>query len=322
MPEILYWGTPPFTFNTKITTMIKFVLGLILSLSMTLCVAQSPSGCGSSNWASSITINQNQTFSVPSLSGATYRWVVSNSNLLIVSGQGTPTVTIKGNANGSAVLYVTRYKDGVSACADKKTITVSQKPNGTLCTASIASIWCNEYNSNGYNSIINTVVNVSNPFQNPAWVEASFNPAYLSGLQLAGGAYSISAGATTTIPSQFAINAQNNFPGGFYVPMRVRYTDLVTGQVCTVTLNPLVTSCGGGLGNQRLAAPGTVPSANDPSIEPVHIELYDLDGKKVMDQDIEGNLPILNSQHSGLHILHILYSDGSGRKEKIMLENR
>lgn len=303
--------------------MIKFLLGLILSLSTTLCVAQSASGCGSSNWTGTVPINQTRTFSVPTLSGATYRWVVSSSHLQIVSGQGTPTVTIRGNSIGNAVLYVTRYKDGVSACADKKTLSVTQIIiDPPSCTASINDIWCSPYSSNGFNSMINTVVNVTNPFSNSAWVEASFNPAYLNGLQLAGGAYSISPNQTTTIPSQFAINAANNFPGGFYVPMLVRYTDLVTGQTCTVTLNPLVIGCSGSPGPQRTAAPGSIQLNDDPSVEPVHIELYDLDGKKVMGQDVEGRLPELNGKHSGLHILHIQYSDGKVRKEKIMLENR
>ena len=107
----------------------------VLFLALGQAMAQSASGCGSSGWPSSIPAGSTRTFTVPSLSGATVRWVVTG-NLQIVSGQGANTVTIKGTSSGSGTVYVTRWKDGVSACADKRSVSIT---TGTPCPSPTSS---------------------------------------------------------------------------------------------------------------------------------------------------------------------------------------
>ncbi len=101
--------------------MKKLILAIIFSCSLSLSYAQICSSCNASGWDTSVPQGVNQTYSVPSLSGATYVWVVTGG-LTIVSGQGTRTVTVRANNNGT--LYVTRYKNGHSACANRANITI------------------------------------------------------------------------------------------------------------------------------------------------------------------------------------------------------
>ena len=87
--------------------------------------SQSPSGCGSTNWPNYVSTTSGSSFTVPAGSGTgwTYVWVVSPS-LTILSGQGTTTAVIKGVSGTSGQVCITRYKNGVNACADCKTVTV------------------------------------------------------------------------------------------------------------------------------------------------------------------------------------------------------
>ncbi|MGB3464270.1 MAG: T9SS type A sorting domain-containing protein [Cyclobacteriaceae bacterium] len=105
------------------------VLFIVLFLMSSVTLAQSPIGCGSANWSSSVANTIGGTsFSVPAGSGSnwTYRWVVTSPALQIVSGQGTTTAFIRGvSGNSAGTIYVTRYKDGVSACTDYKNVTIS-----------------------------------------------------------------------------------------------------------------------------------------------------------------------------------------------------
>ena len=78
------------------------------------------SSCNATGWDLSVPQGTTQTYTIPSLSGATYVWVVTGG-LVIENGQGTATVTVR--VNGQGTLYVTRYKISHNACANKATIT-------------------------------------------------------------------------------------------------------------------------------------------------------------------------------------------------------
>lgn len=93
---------------------------LTLMLFFSFAYGQVCSSCGASGWDTSVPTGNSQTYSVPSLSGATYVWVVTGG-LQILSGGNSSTVNIR--VNGTGTLYVTRYKTGNSACANKATIT-------------------------------------------------------------------------------------------------------------------------------------------------------------------------------------------------------
>lgn len=102
--------------------LIIFVLFFTISLNY----GQVASGCGSTNWPSNVSTTVGSSFTVPAGSGTgwTYVWVVTPS-LNIVTGQGTTTAVIRGYNNfSSGTVYVTRYKNGVSACADMKTVNI------------------------------------------------------------------------------------------------------------------------------------------------------------------------------------------------------
>ncbi len=299
--------------------MIKYLTLLIFSAMTSMAIAQGPSGCGSSNWASTIAKNTTQTFTVPSLSGATYRWVVSNSKLQIMSGQGTPTVTIRGNSCGTGTLYVTRYKDGVSACADKKTINVTGciigDPDPVRCSAFVTYTMCSQYNQLGHNSLIDVEVSVTNPWNTGATVEVVAHPAFLSNaFNHVSGPYPLLPSETRLALCQFSMfSSDHSNPVGWYTPVKVTYTQNGTGLTCVRYLNPLITGCSGS--PARLANPetGIAPL-------PVEMQLYDMNGRKFMDQKVDGELPQLKSSPPGLHILNIRKSDGSVEKRKVMLE--
>lgn len=102
----------------------------IFTIALLCCVlhyaiAQSCSSCNSSGWTLTIPAGQSKTYSVPSLSGATYVWTVTGG-LSIVSGQGTTQITINPTTSGQ--LCVTRYKTGSTACADCAQLNIVQPP--------------------------------------------------------------------------------------------------------------------------------------------------------------------------------------------------
>lgn len=120
---------------------MKKIIILTFLLSVSITFGQVPSGCGSSNWPNSVSNSgPGSLFSVPigSGSGWTYRWIVSPSNAFtIVSGQGTPNAYIRGNSGFSqGTVYVTRFKDGVSACADMKPVSIGS--GGVLCNYTLS----------------------------------------------------------------------------------------------------------------------------------------------------------------------------------------
>jgi hypothetical protein len=238
--------------KTKFYSSVFFFFAMIF-----LSFSQTPSGCGSINWPSPIsTGGSGSLFSVPpgTGSGWTYQWIVSPANAFtIVSGQNTPNAYIKGNPGYSqGTVYVTKFKNGVSACSDFKTVLISTRDSGggTICTATVHQIWCTP--SNTHNAMINVRINASNPFPNNASILIQWDPDYFSGgLCLAPNDCLGTMGPyeSNIKPSQFSIDASGTSNvSGFYVPIIVRYTDLVTGSVCTVKLNPLVT---GGCGNNN-----------------------------------------------------------------------
>ena len=111
--------------NLKLHKMKKVITSIFL-LVLSISFGQQASGCGSLNWPSIVT-STGSIFNVPAGTGAgwIYFWVVTPSaNLQIVSGQGTPNAIIKGTAGTSGQVYVTKYKDGILACADMKNITI------------------------------------------------------------------------------------------------------------------------------------------------------------------------------------------------------
>jgi hypothetical protein len=116
---------------------MKKIIILTFLLIVSITFGQVPSGCGSTNWPSSVTTSAGSSFTVPAGSGTgwTYVWVVT-PGLQIVTGQGTTTTVIQGNIGfSSGSVYITRYKNGVSACADVKTITIG---NAVLCNYTLS----------------------------------------------------------------------------------------------------------------------------------------------------------------------------------------
>jgi|GEM_PF-5345858 len=303
---------------------MKKSLWLIFSLLTSMCFAQSPvpSGCGASNWPAGMIEGTSRTYSVPVLSGATYHWVVSGASLQIVSGQGTPTATIRGVQCGAGTVYVTRYKDGASACADKLDVNVHGlgcggpiNPNPTTCEASVHSAHCSPYFLDGHNSLIDLNVSLTNPFPNQATARAQWNPANINGIQRAGGILQLAPGASALLASQFSFQQiNNNHPAGFYVPSIVVYTDNVTGETCTVYLNPLLNGCNGN--PQRIAS----TPLDDLDVKPVGMILFNMNGTKVMERELNGELPPLDSPTQGLHILHLKMEDGSVLRKKVIIQ--
>jgi hypothetical protein len=196
--------------------------------------------------------------------GSSYNYSYNFSN---TTGSRTPTsyiwtvtsavpvgsVTISANGNQSSILFSPKFKTAsISAqgldsngviCLAELSIAASTSGGGGVvtCDARVVQIWCSPAPS-GYTAEINARVAVSNPFSNTASVLIQWNPKSFSGQLVAGGQYNLASKATATLPTQFDINAQTRNPNGFYVPMIVVYTDLVTGATCTVEyLNPLVT---------------------------------------------------------------------------------
>jgi hypothetical protein len=138
------------------------------------------------------------------------------------------------------------------------TVSGCEPTNPPVCEEEVESIWCNDYNgplSGQYPIIVNSSVKLCNPFNHSASGTYSWNPAYFSGIQLAGGTFgNLPAGGSAVMPSQFALNADGNAnPNGFYIPFKIKYVDNVTGAIQYVYLNPLVAPCGddGGSGNQN-----------------------------------------------------------------------
>lgn len=118
---------------------MKKIIALILLMNISITFGQVPSGCGSVNWPSNVPTTSGVSFSVPAGSGTgwTYVWVVSpSSNLTILSGQGTTTAIIKGISGLSGTVYVTRYKNGVSACTDMKPVSIGS--GGDLCNYTLS----------------------------------------------------------------------------------------------------------------------------------------------------------------------------------------
>jgi hypothetical protein len=196
-----------------------------------------------------VTAGSTQTYTYSNTTGTpeTISWSVENSpaGSMTISGSGaTVTVTFASNF-ASGTLVATGAGGTASTCEDKLNIAISGVPPPPICSASINSIWCSQ-GSGGYNAMINANVNVKNPFPHTASVSAQWDPNYFSGVLAAGGQYNLAVGASIVLPSQFEINAQTSSSSGFYVPMLVTYTDLVTQAVCTVSLDPLVTGgCNG-----------------------------------------------------------------------------
>ncbi len=164
---------------------------------------------------------------------------------IVISGSGTST-TISFSSNFLMGRISVSGTGGGSSIPDCGDIANISRPPVFSCSASVVQVWCSPASS-GYNAQINARVSVTNPFPNTASVLVQWNPNLLSGQLVAGGQYNVNANTTTILPTQFDINTQTSNPNGFYVPMFVRYTDLVTGATCTVdNLNPLVTgSCNG-----------------------------------------------------------------------------
>lgn len=136
------------------TKLIAFLLFISL-----FSFGQDPSGCNSSNWPSSVPAGGTTgvAFSVPAGSGTgwTYKWVVTSSLQIVGSATGT-TAYIRGNASfNSGTVYVTRYKDGVSACADMKFVTIT--PNCNPCITCNYNFGISDKYTSGPESNINMV---------------------------------------------------------------------------------------------------------------------------------------------------------------------
>ena len=166
-------------------------------------------------------------------------WTVTNvvpaGSVTPLSGSGL-NVALSFAANFRSARLVATGTGGGNQCGAYLDLTLA----APSCSARINNIWCSPASS-GYNAEINVDVFVGNPFCHQASVLIQWDPANFSGFLVAGGQYTLGANATALLPSQFDINANTSLPAGFYVPMIVKYTDQVTGQTCTVSLNPLVT---------------------------------------------------------------------------------
>lgn len=176
-------------------------------------------------------------------SATTITWTLTGVGATF-SGGGT-TITSAGPVT---VIYSSNFVSGTLSAAGSggtaqtcNTILNITKRGGGRCVANIIQIWCSPTNFQNYNVEINVRMGVTNPFPNQASVLVQWDPAYLSGYQVAGGLYNLSPNQSTTIPSQFDTTANSTSTTGFYVPLIVKYTDLNTGAICIVKLNPLVT---------------------------------------------------------------------------------
>jgi hypothetical protein len=172
-------------------------------------------------------------------------WTVTNvvpaGSVTPLSGSGI-SASISFAANFQSCTLIAAGTGSANGQYDCNTyLNVTASGGGVVtCSARINNIWCSP-GSAGYNAMINVDVFVGNPFSHSASVLIQWDPANFSGFLVAGGQYTLGPNATALLPSQFDINANTSLPAGFYVPIIVVYTDLVTGAVCRVSLNPLVT---------------------------------------------------------------------------------
>lgn len=200
-------------------------------------------GASTTNAAATVNAGTTATFEYKgNFTAKSIKWVVA-------SGNGISFISTTGNT--VVVAFSTAFKGGsikaIGTDASNQdcnpVLPISLADGGNVpCSATINQINCSP-GTMGYNTMISVDVNLANPFPNTASVLVQWDPEQFTGFQNAGGLYTMGPYEirTKTAPSQFSINASNNAPSGFYVPMIVKYTDLTTGQTCTVKLNPLVT---------------------------------------------------------------------------------
>ncbi len=108
--------------NSKVCILF-IVLGCFVSENRVR--AQTCTSCSSTGWVLTVPIGVAKTYSVSSISGSNYVWIVTGG-LEVVSGQGTSSVSVLPNTSGQ--LCVTRYKNGSGSCTDCAQINVIPPP--------------------------------------------------------------------------------------------------------------------------------------------------------------------------------------------------
>lgn len=234
--------------------MKKFFIFLVF-FGITFIIAQKVPGGSSSPCIvgpDNLALNQTGIYSVSSaLAQCTqcHDWDIDglnvdvSSNAQITTDERLNTVSIKRIGTGSITIKVTYFtEEGFKECI--KVLPACCGGTGSVtCNAVIDSIWgvpVVNLNYPQFNVEINVDVFCTNPFSNLASALIQWNPVSMNGSQVAGGLYNLATNQTALLPSQYLTVGSPNSPSGYYSPMIVRYTDLVTGQVCTVNLNPLV----------------------------------------------------------------------------------
>jgi len=196
-----------------------------------------------------------------------------------------------------------------------------------------------------YPTTINARVTLTNPFPNPATVSYAWNPDYINGFQETGGYLNNFAGnARAKKASQFKINKRctsQYSPNGFTVPMKVVYTDKVTGDVCEKYLNPLVQPCdAGGPGdallentNSTVKADFTItpnPSSGDfkvtqldaiKKVESVSVsDIYGAEVKRVSGKNNQGLIRLNSRRNPGVYFVTVTYTDGTYSTKQLIIK--
>jgi hypothetical protein len=284
-----------------------------------------------------LALNQTGVYSVSSaLSQCTqcHDWDVNNlnvdtsSNAQITTDDRLNTVSIKRIGTGNITItvnYIT--EEGCKSCST--IVTCSGCGGSVSCDASILQIWCDKRNNTvefpQFNVQINVRFLVTNPFPNNSGVLVSWDPDYLNGFDSAGtgGVSFVAVNSTNIVPFQFYTSISTPNATGFYIPLVVKYTDLVTGQVCVKKLNPLVTN------NCLTGHPMRIGIFPNPSKSQINFEgenlnnynisIYDMFGNEVKNEKIDKSIDIENFD-KGIYLYKISEKGNIIQEGKVIKE--
>lgn len=269
-----------------------------------------------------------------------YYWEICQGNGTIIGSNTSRIVEVSCPSDSNNRIKLTRFQGG--NCIESCEIFTCEVPD-TSCSAEVIEIYCNSNNGPfeaQYPVRVNSRIRLFNPFNTSASVTFSWDPAFFSGNQLAGGVLNnFPANAVDTKSSQFVINANgtsDNNPTGFFVPLKVVYTNNVTGATCTVNLNPLLQPCdddeGGelvvdGSNNQDTKSriyPNPYSTGDKMTIESKNIirtvELLDFNGTKISDYKLNDNQFIINENiNTGVYFLKYL-SNGNPKVKRFIIK--
>lgn len=231
---------------------MKKVFSFLVFFGITFIIAQKVPGGSSSPCIvgpDNLALNQTGIYSVSSaLAQCTqcHDWDIDNLNVN-VSGNAQITtddrlnsVSIKRVGTGSITISITYFTEtGCHSCSK----TLASIGGGQVsCDATIISNHSSPYSNVLHpelNVYIDVYVGYQNPFPNNASVSIQYNPQPSGFCHVNCVPIIVAPFFQSAMSYQFSIPVgSDGLNLGFYVPITVLYTDLVTGQTCSKILNP------------------------------------------------------------------------------------